>query len=70
MHYTGTKNQCQYYNRKVYNGVSSMKLDPFTTSYASIRKIENNFYILKHKDFNSNMDEVSELPIDPTNTEP
>jgi len=39
-----------------------MKADPFTTSYASIQEIEGQFYILKHKDFNSNMEEVSELP--------
>jgi|GEM_PF-6299748 hypothetical protein len=67
MYYKGTKNQCQYYNRKVYKGTESMKQDPFTTSYASIREVEENFYILKHKDFDSNMQEVSELPIDPLN---
>ena len=39
-----------------------MKQDPFTTSYASIQEIEGQFYILKHEDFESNMDEVSELP--------
>ena len=62
MYYKGTKRQCQYYNRKVYNGTESMKQDPFITSYASIQEIEEQFYILKHKDFESNMDEVSELP--------
>ena len=62
MYYTGTKSQCQYYNRKVYNGTESMKQDPFTTSYASIQEIEGQFYILKHKDFESNMDEVSQVP--------
>jgi PHD/YefM family antitoxin component YafN of YafNO toxin-antitoxin module len=40
-----------------------MKDDYFTTSYASIQEIEEQFYILSHKDFNSNMEEVSELPI-------
>ena len=62
MYYKGTKRQCQYYNRKVYNGTESMKQDTFTTSYASIKEIEGQFYILKHEDFESNMDEVSELP--------
>jgi hypothetical protein len=60
MYYKGTKRQCQNYNSKVYNGTESMKQDPFTTSYASIREIEGQFYILKHKDFESNMDEVSQ----------
>ena len=62
MYYKGTKKQCNDYNQKVYNGTLSMKLDPFTTSYASIQEIEGQFYILKHEDFESNMDEVSELP--------
>ena len=69
MYYTGTKTECEAYNLKVYNGTESMKLDTFTTSYALIQEIEGQFYILKHKDFESNMQEVSELPIDPTNTE-
>jgi hypothetical protein len=69
MYYKGTKNQCQYYNRKVYNGIASMKDDHFTTSYASIQEIEAHFYILEHKDFNSNMEEVLELPTDETNTQ-
>jgi len=69
MYYKGTKRQCQYYNRKVYNGTESMKQDPFTTSYASIQEIEGQFYILKHEDFSSNMQEVNELPFDLTNTE-
>ena len=69
MYYKGTNTECEAYNRKVYNGTESMKQDPFTTSYASIKEIEGQFYILKHKDFESNMQEVSELPIDPTNTE-
>jgi len=62
MYYKGTKRQCQYYNRKVYNGTESMKQDPFTTSYASIQEIEGQFYILAHKDFESNMDEVNQVP--------
>jgi hypothetical protein len=70
MYYKGTKNQCQYYNRKVYNGIASMKDDYSTTSYASIQEIEEQFYILAHKNFHSNMEEVSKLPIDPTNTTP
>ena len=70
MYYKGTNTECKDYNRKVYNGTESMKQDTFTTSYASIQEIENNFYILEHKDFNSNMDKVSELPIDPNNTQP
>ena len=70
MYYTGTKTECEAYNLEVYNGTENMKADPFTTSYASIQEIENNFYILEHKDFNSNMDKVSELPIDPNNTQP
>jgi len=70
MYYKGTKTECEAYNNEVYNGTESMKQDFFTTSYASILEIENNFYILKHKDFNSNMEEVSELPIDPNNTQP
>ena len=69
MYYKGTKIQCQNYNSKVYNGTESMNQDPFTNSYASIQEIEGQFYILKHKDFESNMQEVSELPNDPTNTE-
>ena len=69
MYYKGTKQECAAYNIEVYNGTSSMKQDPFTTSYASIQQIENNFYILKHKDYDSNMQEVNELPIDLTNTE-
>ena len=69
MYYKGTKTECEAYNNEVYNGTESMKQDFFTTSYASILEIENNFYILKHKDFNSNMEEVNELPIDLTNTE-
>ena len=39
-----------------------MKQDPFTTSYASIQEIEGQFYILKHKDFESNMEEVNQVP--------
>ena len=70
MYYTGTKLECEAYNLEVYNSVESMKSDPFTTSYASIREVEGQFYILKHEDFDSNMEEVSELPIDPTNTQP
>ena len=70
MYYKGTKTECEAYNLKVYNGTESIKQDPFTTSYASIKEIEGQFYILKHKDFNSNMQEVNELPTDPTNTLP
>jgi hypothetical protein len=66
MYYTGTKSQCEAYNLEVYNGTPSMKDDPFTTSYASIQEIEGIFYILKHEDFESNMQEVVEIPIDPT----
>ena len=62
MYYKGTKRKCQNYNSKVYNGTESMKQDPFTTSYASIQEIEKQFYILKHKDFDSNMQEVSQVP--------
>ena len=62
MYYKGTKAQCKAYNLKVYNGTENMKQDPFTTSYASIKEIEGQFYILKHKDFESNMDEVSQVP--------
>jgi len=69
MYYKGTKSQCEAYNNEVYNGTESMKQDPFTTSYASIQEIEGQFYILKHEDFDSNMQEVNELPIDLTNTE-
>ena len=67
MYYKGTKRQCQYYNRKVYNGTESMKQDTFTTSYASIQEIEGQFYILKHEDFDSNMQEVNQVP---NNTQP
>ena len=62
MYCKGTKQECEAYNREVYEGVSSMKLDPFTISYASIREIEGQFYILKHKDFESNMEVVSQPP--------
>ena len=62
MYYKGTNTECEAYNLEIYNGTESMKQDPFTTSYASIQEIEGQFYILKHKDFNSNMEEVSELP--------
>ena len=62
MFYKGTNTECKDYNLEVYNGTASMKQDPFTTSYASIQQIENNFYILKNKDFNSNMEEVSQPP--------
>ena len=62
MFYKGTNTECKDYNLEVYNGTASMKQDPFTTSYASIQEIEGQFYILKHEDFESNMDEVSELP--------
>jgi len=62
MYYTGTNTECEDYNLEVYNGTESMKQDSFTTSYASIQEIEGQFYILKHEDFESNMDEVSELP--------
>ena len=62
MYYKGTKRKCQNYNSKVYNGTASMKDDTFTTSYASIQEIEKQFYILKHKDFDSNMQEVSQVP--------
>ena len=62
MYYKGTKRQCQNYNSKVYNGTESMNQDPFTTSYASIQEIEGQFYILKHKDFESNMEEVNQVP--------
>ena len=70
MYYKGTKSQCEAYNLEIYNGTESMKQDPFTTSYASIQEIEGQFYILKHKDFESNMQEVNELPIDANNTQP
>ena len=70
MYYKGTKTECKAYNLEVYNGTENMKQDPFTTSYASIQEIEGQFYILKHEDFDSNMQEVSELPIDQTNTLP
>jgi hypothetical protein len=69
MYYTGTKSQCEAYNLEVYNGTESMKQDPFTMSYASIQEIEGQFYILKHKDFNSTMEEVIKLPTDSTNTQ-
>jgi len=62
MYYTGTKTECEDYNLEVYNGTASMKQDTFTTSYASIQEIEGQFYILKHKDFDSNMEEVSQPP--------
>ena len=61
MYYKGTKKQCQDYNRKVYNGTSSMLNDEFTLSYASIIEIETEFYILKHIDFDDTMEIVSEL---------
>ena len=70
MYYKGTNTECEDYNLEVYNGTESMKQDPFTTSYASIKEIEGQFYILKHKDFESNMEEVNKLPIDPNNTQP
>ena len=69
MYYKGTNTECEAYNLEIYNGTESMKQDPFTTSYASIQEIEGQFYILKHEDFDSNMQEVNELPIDLTNTE-
>ena len=69
MYYTGTKTECEAYNLEVYNGTESMKQDTFTNSYASIQEIEGQFYILKHEDFSSNMQEVNELPFDLTNTE-
>ena len=56
MYYKGTNTECEDYNLEVYNGTESMKQDTFTNSYASIQEIEGQFYILKHKDFNSNMD--------------
>jgi len=62
MYYKGTKTECEAYNLKVYNGTESIKQDPFTTSYASIKEIEGQFYILKHKDFESNMQEVNQPP--------
>ena len=62
MWYNGTKHECEAYNLEVYNGLSSMKLDPFTTSYASIQEVKGKFYILAHKDFDSNMEEVSQPP--------
>ena len=62
MYYKGTKTECEDYNLEVYNGTASMKQDTFTTSYASIQEIEGQFYILKHKDFDSNMEEVSQPP--------
>ena len=68
MYYKGTNTECEAYNLEIYNGTESMKQDPFTTSYASIQEIEGQFYILKHKDFESNMDEVNEIPKS-TNTE-
>ena len=70
MYYKGTNTECEAYNLEVYNGTESMNQDPFTTSYASIQEIEGQFYILKHEDFSSNMQEVNELPIDPNNTQP
>jgi len=69
MYYKGTKTECEDYNLEVYNGTESMNQDPFTNSYASIQEIEGQFYILKHEDFSSNMQEVNELPFDLTNTE-
>ena len=69
MYYKGTNTECEAYNLEVYNGTESMKQDSFTTSYASIQEIEGQFYILKHEDFNSNMQEVSELPYNPKITE-
>ena len=62
MYYKGTKTECEAYNLQVYNGTESMKQDPFTTSYASIQEIEGQFYILKHEDFSSNMQEVNQVP--------
>ena len=62
MYYTGTKTESEAYNLEVYNGTESMKQDPFTTSYASIKEIEGQFYIFKHKDFESNMEEVNQVP--------
>ena len=62
MYYKGTNTECEDYNLEVYNGIESMKQDPFTTSYASIQELEGDYYILKHKDFESNMDEVSQVP--------
>ena len=67
MYYKGTKTECEAYNLEVYNGTESMKQDPFTTSYASIQEIEGQFYILKHEDFSSNMQEVNQVP---NNTQP
>ena len=69
MYYKGTKTECEAYNLEVYNGTESMNQDPFTNSYASIQEIEGEFYIFKHEDFDSNMQEVNELPVDLTNTE-
>ena len=62
MYYKGTNTECEAYNLEIYNGTESMKQDPFTTSYASIKEIEGHFYILKHKDFESNMQEVNQPP--------
>ena len=62
MYYKGTNTECEDYNLEVYNRTLSMLNDEFTLSYASIIEIETEFYILKHIDFESNMQEVNQPP--------
>lgn len=61
MWYKGTKQQAEDYNQAV---TEKQNYDPKGTvkEWWNPTEIEGEWYILKHKDFSSEMQEVKELP--------
>jgi hypothetical protein len=60
MYYKGTHKECLAYDKKV---TAAKKYQGVTKNWANPIEIEGSWYILKHDDYESEMDLVSELPI-------
>lgn len=59
MYYKGTIEQCEAYNSNV---VSVEKYKGITNKWSDVMEIEGNYYVAKHSDFESEMEEVDKLP--------
>lgn len=66
MHYKGTYQQCNDYDKVVTKGEKINATYP-NDNYANPIEIDGEFYILKHEDYESEMELVNELP--PQDTE-
>lgn len=58
--YKGTESQANAYNDEV---SEAQNYKGKTQKYSPVIEIEGNFYVAKHSDFSSEMEEVNKLPI-------